>query len=135
MKYLLAILIISAFSSEAYSQNRVERAVKNLQAGKLEKTQRQIDSARLDSTMATSSGYHYYKGHIYKELMKQQTPENAKPYGDIAIAALLKCLEHDDPSYTKSAERMLAFLFSRYYIHCTVLLDSDMNVALQYLKT
>lgn len=124
--YILAFLLM-ACTPELIAQNKLSNAIYALQNEELEKAQRLIDAAIVDTLFKDDSRTWYYRGNIYKELFKKMESDNKQsPYRITAISSFKKSYELDNGTeISVSSQKNLKYLASTIFNDAATSFDTE----------
>lgn len=118
MKRYIYISILFFFSfSIAFGQNKLANAHYSLKQKEYQKAKELIDAAAIDSNFMELPATWYYKGHIYKELFKQNEEDDMySPLRKESIHGFKHCIELEpNGQYAESAKKGLKYLSTTIY--------------------
>ena len=118
MKRYIYISILFFFSfSIAFGQNKLANAHYSLKQKEYQKAKELIDAAAIDSNFMELPATWYYKGHIYKELFKQNEEDDMySPLRKESIQGFKHCIELEpNGQYAESAKKGLKYLSTTIY--------------------
>ena len=127
MKRILYILVVFLLAQSAVGQNKLANAHYSLKNKEYEKAKELIDAASIDTLFQDVPATWYYKGHIYKELYKEQQGEDFQsPYRVVAIESFIKCIEIEPEGvYSESSRAGLSFLANRIFNEAASTFDEN----------
>ncbi len=129
MKKLFYILVflLMACTPELIAQNKLSNAIYALQNEELEKAQRLIDTAIVDTLLKNDSRTWYYRGNIYKELFKKMEFDNKQsPFRVTAISSFKKSYELDNGTEISiSSQKNLKYLASTIFNDAATSFDTE----------
>lgn len=127
MKKLIYISILFFIANVAIGQNKLANAHYSLKNKEFHKAKELIDAAIEDTMFSNLPATYYYKGHIYKELFKEeQSNDLNSPYRVEAINGFKKCIDLEpNGQYAESARKGIKFLATTIFNQAAANFDEE----------